>query len=110
MRYLLITYVKRPTGQMDEMMTVTRNLKSRDLQSANLILDFKKLEVVKGAFQGMVVPKDWDNVVAYYYQHYQSTMDRLFAENGWRIEKIEPNSATNTESVAEPESADHSLE
>lgn len=86
-RYLCITYVKRPNGQMDEMMTVLKSLKTQDVQTASIILDFKKLEVVKGSFQNVLVPKEWDRVVEYYYQHYQATIDRLFAENGWEVVK-----------------------
>jgi hypothetical protein len=28
------------------------------------------------------VPKDWDRIVSYYYQHYAHTIERLFEENG----------------------------
>jgi hypothetical protein len=28
------------------------------------------------------VPKDWDKIVSYYYQHYAHTIERLFEENG----------------------------
>ena len=31
------------------------------------------------------VPKDWDKVVAYYYQHYTHIIERLFEENGHPI-------------------------
>jgi hypothetical protein len=34
---------------------------------------------------GVVVPKDWDRIVAYYYQHYAATIERLFKENGHEI-------------------------
>ena len=85
MRYFVITYIKKPTGQMDEQNQVTRNLKTRDLQMASVILDFKELKVVKATLNGVLVPKDFDRIVQYYYQHYKSTMDRLFAENGYEI-------------------------
>ena len=85
MRYFVITYIQKPNGQMDEQNQVTRNLKTRDLQMASVILDFKKLEVVKATLNGVLVPKDFDRIVQYYYQHYKSTMDRLFAENGYEV-------------------------
>jgi len=31
---------------------------------------------------GTVVPKIWDVVVAYYYQHYSNVIERMFTENG----------------------------
>jgi hypothetical protein len=89
-RYLLITYVKRPKGNIDEVMSVSKNVRSRDLQTCNVILDFKKLEVVKATMDGTTIPKDFNRVVEYYYQYYQSTIDRLFAENGLEVVKNKP--------------------
>jgi hypothetical protein len=85
MRYLLLTYYRKPTGQIDEAMTLSRILKRRDLQTSNVILDFETLAVVKCSLDGVVVPKDWDRVVSYYYQHYAATIERLFTENGHEI-------------------------
>jgi hypothetical protein len=95
MRYLLLTYYRKPTGQIDEAMTLSRKLKLRDHQMANVILDFKTLSVVKCSMDGVVVPKDWDRVVAYYYQHYATTIERLFEENGHEI-KIQKSQETDT--------------
>ena len=47
MRYLLLTYYTKPDGKIDESMAVSKSIKTRDLQTASVILDFKKLEVVK---------------------------------------------------------------
>jgi hypothetical protein len=91
MRYLLLTYYKKSDGKIDETMTVSRNIKTRDIQTCNVILDFKKLEVVKCSMDGVNVPKDFDRIVQYYHQHYASTIERLFAENGYEIVKPEPN-------------------
>ena len=89
MRYLTLTYYTRPDGKIDESMSVVRNLKHRDIQTASVILDFKKLQVVKCSMNGVVVPRDWDRIVTYYHQHYASTIERLFAENGYDIVKPE---------------------
>jgi len=85
MRYLTITYVTRPNGQIDEATAVTKKLKPRDLQTANVILDFQLQQVVKCTMNGVVVPKDWDRIVSYYYQHYANIIERLFTENGHPI-------------------------
>ena len=99
MRYLILTYYKKSDGKIDESMTVTRNLKTRDIQTASVILDFKKLEVVKCSMNGTVVPRDWDRIVTYYHQHYASTIERLFNENGYDIVKPEtPAEEPNEES------------
>ena len=92
MRYLLLTYYRKPNGKIDEAMTITRNLKLQDRQTANVILDFKTLSVLKCSMDGVVVPKDWDRIVSYYYRHYSATIERLFTENGHeiKIQKPEP--------------------
>jgi len=89
MRYLILTYYRKADGQIDEAMSVSKNLKARDIQTASVIVDFKKLEVVKASMGGEQVPKDWDHIVGYYHQHYASTIERLLNENGYEIVKPE---------------------
>jgi hypothetical protein len=84
-----MTYVTRANGKIDEVMAVTRNIKRSDLQTCNVILDFKTLSVLKCSMGGTQVPRDWDRVVSYYHQHYASTIERLFNENGYEIVKPE---------------------
>jgi hypothetical protein len=92
MRYLIITYYKKATGQIDETTAVAKNLRMRDHQTASVILDFKKLAVVKANLNGETVPKDFNKIVEYYMQHYENIIRRLFEENGYEIElkKSEP--------------------
>jgi hypothetical protein len=99
MRYFIITYFKKPSGQMDEQNQVTRRIKTRDLQCANVILDFKKLEVVKCSMNGVNVPRDFDRIVQYYMQYYENILTRLFQENGWEIAK--PEKATDEKESTE---------
>jgi len=97
MRYLFLTYVTKPDGKIDEQMEVSKNVKQRDIQTCNIILDFKKLEVVKASMGGAAVPRDFNRIVEYYHQHYASTIERLFAENGYEIVKKESEpTATDT--------------
>ena len=87
MRYLLLTYYTKPDGRIDESMAVSKRVKTSDLQTANVILDFKELKVIKASMGGTIVPPDWDRIVSYYHQHYASTIERLFKENGYEIVK-----------------------
>ena len=86
MRYLIITYYRKANGQIDETTAVARNLKMRDHQTASVILDFKKLAVVKAHLNGETVPKDFNKIVEYYMQHYENIIRRLFEENGYEID------------------------
>jgi hypothetical protein len=85
MRYLIITYYQKASGQIDESMAVSRNLKMRDHQTASVILDFKKLAVVKAQLNGESVPKEFNRIVEYYMRHYENIIRRLFEENGYEI-------------------------
>ena len=89
MRYLLLTYYTKPNGQIDEVMTVTNNLRRKDWQTANVILDFKEQKVLAASVRGMSATRDWDTIVSYYYKHYSSTVERLFQENGHTINNNE---------------------
>jgi hypothetical protein len=86
MRYLLFTYYQKPNGQIDESTAVSRNLRMRDHQTASVILDFKKLQVIKANLNGVNAPKDFNRIVEYYMQHYENIIKRLFEENGYEIE------------------------
>ena len=86
MRYLLLTYYTKPSGQIDEVMTVANKIKTRDWQTANVILDFKEQQVLAASVKGMVATRDWDTIVSYYYKHYAATIERMFVENGHRID------------------------
>lgn len=92
MRYLILTYFKKPDGSIDEAMEVSTRLRPRDIQCANVILDFKKLKVEKASMGGVNVPRDFNRIVDYYMQHYENIIKRLFNENGYEIVKPEPES------------------
>ena len=45
MRYFLITFMRKPGGQIDEQVTVAKKVKPSDLQTCNVILDYAKKKV-----------------------------------------------------------------
>ena len=94
MRYLIFTYYTKPSGKIDEVMSLSNRVKPKDLQTANVILDFRDQVVLKCVIDGKSMPKEWDTIVAYYYKHYQATMERLFKENGHEL-KMEESGSTD---------------
>ena len=94
MRYLLLTYYTKPSGKIDEVMTLSTRLKPRDWQMTNVILDFREQKVLLCSVAGITANKDWGTIVSYYYKHYAATMERLFQENGHELPKAEPEPAT----------------
>jgi len=99
MRYMIITYMKRANGQIDEEVTVAKNLKTRDLQTASVIIDFRKQKVEKASLQGTTIARDWTTIVTYYHQHYASTIDRLCKENGYSIDFDNKEGNSNEEAI-----------
>ena len=94
MRYLLLTYYTKPSGKIDEVMTIAKRLKRRDWQMTNVILDFQEQKVLLCSVSGLTATRDWDTIVGYYYKHYAATIERLFQENGHELPKAEPGTAT----------------
>ena len=87
MRYMILTYFKQATGKIDEVMSLSNRVKPRDLQTASIILDFRDQVVLKCIIDSKSMPKEWDTIVAYYYEHYKAIMERLFKENGHDLQK-----------------------
>lgn len=84
MRYFIVNYYRKPSGQMDEVVSVARRTRMRDIQSAAVILDFQTQTVVKCSMDGTVVPKDWQRIRDFYHQHYAQIIQDL---EGQRSEK-----------------------
>ena len=90
MRYLLLTYYTQASGKIDEAMVVSNRIRTKDWQTASVILDFKELKVLKAALRDTAIPKDWDRIVGYYYPFYPAIMERLLRENGHELPTTDP--------------------
>jgi hypothetical protein len=77
MRYFLATYIRKPDGKIDEQVEISKNLKDSDIQTCNIILDFKEHKVVKSVIQGQAVPTTWDVIVDHYRKVYPDYIDEL---------------------------------
>jgi hypothetical protein len=82
MRYFLVTYLRQATGKMDEQVHVTKRLKTQELQTASVILDFRDRRVLVSNLNGNQAPKDFDRIRAFYRQYYESIIQELEQING----------------------------
>jgi len=80
-RYLLILFVRKPNGQIDEQVSISKRVRTSDLQSCNVILDFGKKKVQKCVIEGKVVDTDWDKLIEYYKRIYPALVDQLEKNN-----------------------------
>jgi len=85
MRYLLVTYVKKANGQIDEQVGLSKVLKERDLTMCSIIVDFKEQTVVKSVVQGQTIPTDYTKVVEYYESVYPDLISNLKMDNNHPI-------------------------
>ena len=85
MRYLLITYLRQPNGQIDEQVAYSKRIKDNDLQTVNVILDYKTQRVVKCVIESKVVATSFEKMNEYYKEVYPSLIGQLE-----RVQQSEP--------------------
>lgn len=92
MRYLFITYFRKASGQIDEQVAYGKRIKPADLQTANVILDYKTQKVVKCVIEGRVLPTSFEKMNEYYREVYPSLISQLE-----RVQQSESKSEPGTE-------------
>ena len=81
MKYLLITYFRKPNGQIDEQVGVSNRVRQADLQTCNVIIDYSRRKVDKCVIEGKVVDTDFQKMNEYYKRIYPSLVDQLEKTN-----------------------------
>jgi hypothetical protein len=81
MRYLLITYLRKPGGQIDEQVTVSKKVKVSDIQTCSVIIDYQKQKVDKCVIEGKKVDTDFEKMTEYYKKVYPALIDQLEKNN-----------------------------
>ena len=81
MRYLLITFVRKPNGQIDEQVSISKRVRTSDIQTCNVILDFGKKKIDKCVIESKVVDSDWGKMIEYYKKIYPTLIDQLEKNN-----------------------------
>jgi len=79
MKYFLITYKTKANGQIDEEVTLTRNLKPNDLRVCNVIMNFAEKKVERCYIEGKVLDTDWEKLYGYYSKIYPNLIQQLEA-------------------------------
>lgn len=81
MRYLLLTFFRKPNGQIDEQVQVSKRVRNSDTQMCNVILDFAEKKVQKCVIEGKVVDTDWFRMYEYYKKIYPNLVEQLEKNN-----------------------------
>jgi hypothetical protein len=80
LRYLLIQFLRKPGGQIDEQVTVAKRIKPADLQTCNVILDYGTKQLQKCVIEGKIVDTTFEKMDAYYKQVYPNLISQLEKE------------------------------
>lgn len=81
MRYLIVTYIKKPNGGVDESVEMDSKYRSRHETTANVVLDFKQQEILKCRMDGQSGSRDWKRVRDYYHKYYKNVIEDLEQRN-----------------------------
>ncbi len=80
MRYLLISYLRKVNGQIDEMVNVSKRVRTSDLNNANVILDFAEQKIVKCVIEGKNHDTTFQQMRDYYFKVYPQLVQQLEKE------------------------------
>jgi len=78
---MMLTYIRKPDGKIDEQVQVSTKIKERDVTTCNVILDFKEKIVEKASIDGTSIPRNWETIVEYYREHYADLIEDLEKSN-----------------------------
>ena len=73
--------MRKPNGQIDEQVSISKRLRTSDIQTCNVIMDFAKKKVEKCVVEGSVVDTDWFKLSEYYKRIYPALLDQLEKNN-----------------------------
>jgi hypothetical protein len=73
--------MRKPNGQIDEQVSISKRLRTSDIQTCNVIMDFNKKKVEKCVVEGNVVETDWNKLNEYYKRIYPTLINQLEKNN-----------------------------
>jgi hypothetical protein len=80
MRYLMITFLRKPEGRIDESVSIGKKLKTSDQNNSNVILDFAENKVVKCVIESKNHDTTFKQMRDYYEKIYPGLISQLERE------------------------------
>lgn len=80
MRYLFISFVRKPNGQIDEIVSIGKRIRDSDLTNNNVIMDFGENKVIKCVVEGKTHETTFDKMRVYYNKIYPNLIAQLEKE------------------------------
>lgn len=73
----MITFARQPGGAIDEQVGFSKKIRPVDLQTCNVIVDYKEKKIVKCIIEGKQVDTDFDKMNEYYKKVYPDLIAQL---------------------------------
>ncbi len=80
MRYLMLSFHRKPGGQIDEMVSISKKLKDSDMNTSNVILDFADKKVLKCVIESKQHDTTFEQMRDYYFNVYPELITQLERE------------------------------
>jgi len=80
MRYLLISFYRKPGGQIDEQARFVKRVRGSDSSTSNIILDYGLRKVEKCVVEGQKLDRSFDQLNEYYKKIYPAMVAQLEKE------------------------------
>jgi hypothetical protein len=72
--------MRKPNGQIDEQVAVSKKVKPSDYQTCNVILDYANKKIDKCVIEGKALDREWDKMHEYYVRIYPNLIAQLEKE------------------------------
>lgn len=80
MRYLLVSFYRKPGGQIDEHARFVKRVRTSDASTSNIILDYGLRKVDKCVVEGKRLERTFDQLHEYYKKVYPQAVFQLEKE------------------------------
>jgi len=80
MRYLLITFYRKPGGQIDEQARFVKRVRNSDISMSNIIMDYGTRKIEKCVVEGNKLDKSFEELNEYYKKIYPQMVTQLEKE------------------------------
>lgn len=91
MRYFLISFYRKPGGQIDERVEVSKRVKTSDIQNSNIIMDFALKKIEKCVIEGKKHDTTFEQMRDYYEKIYPQLIKQLEIEAPLSLNKKSKN-------------------
>jgi hypothetical protein len=73
--------MRKANGQIDEQVSLSKRVRTSDIQMCNVIIDYQNKKLDKCVIEGKTIDTDFDRMNEYYKQVYPNLIEQLEKNN-----------------------------